>query len=269
MATAEIRGKKIYYKEYGSGTPLLLIAGLGSDSTSWLPVIIGLSKNFRVITFDNVGVGRSSPDNDGITIQEMAQETASLIKFLSIEKTNVLGHSMGGMIAMELAITNPDLVDKLIIAASCTKINTRNKALFQDMVAYLEEGMDKRLWFRNLFYWIFSPKFFEDKEILDQAVQMAINYRYPQSDASFKNQVKAITNFDCSNRVKKIHAPTLIMSGNEDLLFPKSDNQFLFDIPSATEIDVEHAAHSIHMDESQVFMDNVVKFLSPRQGSKP
>lgn len=261
MPTIEINGAKIYYKEYGKGTPLLLIAGLGSDSTSWLPVVMGLSKHFRVITFDNRGVGRSSDENDNITIEEMADDAAFLIKSLSLTKADVLGHSMGGMIAMKLALKYPDSVDRLLVSASCTNISNRNKELFKDMIAFLENGMDKRLWFRNLFYWIFSPKFFEDIQFLDQAVTMAINYRFPQSDGSFKNQVDAITRFDCSADVGNLQAKTLIMTGDQDILFPFSENSQLMTIPNSTQININGAAHSIHMDEPQAFIDGIIEFL--------
>ncbi len=261
MSIVNIRGEKIYYKEYGQGAPLLLIAGLGSDSTSWLPVVIGLSKHFRVITFDNRGVGQSTQNNNNITIEDMADDAASLIKSLSLAKVNILGHSMGGMIAMKFALKYPDSVDKLIVAASCTKINNRNKELFKDMIAYSADGMDKRLWFRNLFYWIFSPKFFEDVQFLDQALNMAINYRFPQSDDSFKNQVGAITQFDCSADVSNLQAKTLIMTSDQDLLFPFSENSRLITIPNSKILNIIGAAHSIHMDEPQAFIDGVVSFL--------
>lgn len=262
MSKLKLADSEIYYKEYGKGAPLLLIAGLGSDSTSWLPVIIGLSKHYRVIVFDHRGVGQSTEDNSGITIENMVSDTVSLIKGLSLSKTNVLGHSMGGMIAMKLAIDYPELVDKLILCATSTKVNNRNKNLFTDMVANLISGMDKRMWFRNLFYWILSPDFFEDSLLLDQVVNMAINYRYPQSDKSFENQVNAIIDFNCTDEIDGIQCSTLIMFGGEDILFPKLETEkILSRIPENTSVTLLNTAHSIHVDNPQGFINEVVGFI--------
>lgn len=262
MPKLKIDNSEIYYREYGSGIPLLLIAGLGSDSTSWLPVIINLSKHYRVITFDNRGVGQSTDNNADITIDKMVDDTVSLIEGLLLRNVNVLGHSMGGMIAMKLAIDHPELVNNLILAATCTKINARNTNLFTDMVSYLRSGMDKRLWLRNLYYWIFSPAFFNDNQLLDQVVNMAINYRFPQSDDSFENQVNAILSFDCSNEIDRIKSKTLLMFGNEDLLFPQSEvENVMSKIPRSSVVTISNAAHSICMDNPQEFIERVVNFL--------
>jgi len=262
MAFVQIDKKKLYYKEYGRGMPLLLIAGLGSDSASWLPVIINLSKHFRVITIDNCGVGQSIQDNSNITIDDMAVDTAALIQSLSLKKANILGHSMGGMIAMKLAVDFPNLVDNIILVATSPVVNKRNISLFNDMVRFLDSGMDKRLWFRNLFYWIFSPKFFDDEDFVDQSINMAMNYRFPQTDSSFANQVDAIVKFDFSAQVKEIEQPTLVMFGDCDLLFPKSETEpILNSIPGVRKITIPNAAHSIHMDNPEEFVNVVVKFI--------
>ena len=169
MALMKSNINSIYFEEHGKGHPLLLIAGLASDSQSWLPIVPGLAKHFRLIVFDNRGVGRSSQDNSDISIEEMADDCARLLKHLKLPSAYVLGHSMGGMIAMDLAIRYPDMVDKLILEATAPKLNRRNTELFDDWVSFLKLGMDKHLWFRNIFYWIFSAGFFEDKDVFAQA----------------------------------------------------------------------------------------------------
>ena len=262
MPSFRIGDKEIYYKEYGSGSPLLLIAGLGSDSVSWLPIIINLSKHFRLITFDNRGVGRSSEDNLNITIEEMANDCMSLIQHLNLKTVDVLGHSMGGMIAISLAISNPKTVNRLILEATASKISSRNKALFEDWILFLKNGMDKRCWFRNMFYWIFSPAFFDDEDLVKQAVNMAVNYRFPQQDLSFENQVKAISKFKCGNALELIRASTLIVYGDRDMLFPQVEvEQSLNRIPESRSVVIPNAAHSIHMDNPECFVNEILKFL--------
>lgn len=132
MPVLKLHNKDIYYEQHGSEIPLILIAGLGSDSVSWLPVIMGLAKHFKVITFDNRGVGRSSQDNSNISIKDMTDDCAGLINNLGLSPVNILGHSMGGMIAMDMSIRYPELVDKLILEATAPLMSNRNVEMLPD-----------------------------------------------------------------------------------------------------------------------------------------
>ncbi len=263
MAIINFESNSIYFEEHGKGSPLLLIAGLASDSQSWLPVIDKFAKHFRVIIFDNRGVGRSSKDDSGITIETMTDDCVKLMRHLKLSSVYLLGHSMGGMIAMDLAIRYPKMVDKLMLEATAPKINGRNTELFYDWVSYLKAGMDRHLWFRNVFYWIFSSEFFEDKEMLTHALTMAVDYPYPQSDTSFENQVKAISAFDCISEINRIKSPALIIYGEDDMLFPSSETAELFKpVARAQTITISKASHSIHMENPKDFMNSVIKFIS-------
>ncbi|RLD56350.1 MAG: alpha/beta hydrolase [Bacteroidetes bacterium] len=263
MSTMKSNNNTIYFEEHGQGHPLVLIAGLASDSQSWLPLIPVLAGHFRVITFDNRGIGRSSPDNTDISIEDMADDCARLIKHLDLPSANVLGHSMGGMIAMDLAARYPEMVGKLILLATTPKINRRNIELFNDLVCSLKSGMDRHLWFRNLFYWILSPSFFEDKEMLEQAVKMAIDYPYPQSDISFENQVRAISKFNSISGISGIQSPTLIVNGENDILFPFSETAGLFkNLSRSQTITITKSAHSIPIENPKGLSKSVIGFLT-------
>src|SRR5437764_14008294 len=97
----------LYYECHGSGAPLFLIAGLASDSQSWQPIIGDLASRFRVIALDNRGVGRTIPQDPPTSIRAMADDCVALIDHLRLPSVHVLGHSMGGFIAQELAIRPP------------------------------------------------------------------------------------------------------------------------------------------------------------------
>ena len=262
MPRLTIDKTEFFYQEYGEGEPILMIAGLGSDSTSWLPVIVPLSNSYRVIVFDNRGVGRSAKDNSGISIDQMQEDTALIIEELNLGPVNIIGHSMGGMIAMKLAANRPKLVKRLVLAATSPFINERNKYLFRDLAKFGEDGMDRKLWFRNLFYWIFSPAFFEDEKLVEQSVSMAVAYRFPQSAESFTNQVEAIINFDGRECVQNIIANTLLICGSEDLLFSAQESEKLLSGVQVIRNEIiKNAAHSIHMDNPDEFIKLVKDFL--------
>ena len=113
---AETNGQKLYYEIHGEGEPLLLIMGLGSDSTGWLLQLADFAEHFKVITFDNRDVGRSSEAAGPYTLAEMAADTAGLMDALAIERAHVLGGSMGGAIAQELVLNYPEKMNKLILS---------------------------------------------------------------------------------------------------------------------------------------------------------
>src|SRR5215468_3158860 len=102
MSIAEVDSIDLYYEEHGSGEPLLLIMGLAADSRAWLFQLPEFAKHYRTIVFDNRGVGRSSKPSGPYTIHQMADDTAQLLDTVKIERTHVVGVSMGGMIAQEL-----------------------------------------------------------------------------------------------------------------------------------------------------------------------
>ncbi len=262
MTIAKIKNIQLYYETHGEGIPLLLVAGLASDSQSWAPVLNNLKTHFNVILHDNRGVGRTIPSDISLDIHQMADDCIALIQHLGLPGVNLLGHSMGGFIAMDCAIRYPEYVNKLILAGTAPFNSERNNLLFSDWASCFESGMDMELWFRNIFYWVFSKRFFKDTKAVKDAIQFEISYPYPQGKTAFRNQVKAIADFNCSRDLSRIRSKTLVLFGEEDLLFPEKDfRKFLEKIPDAEFSVIQNAAHSIHMENPETFTERILEFL--------
>ena len=262
MQTIKINEVELYYEVSGKGEPLLLIAGMGSDSQSWESIVPELSKQFTVITFDNRGSGRTLPHETPFSIHDLADDAIALIKHLKLEKVAILGHSMGGFVAQDCAIRYPEYVSNLILAATFPCNSQRNNELFSDWISNQEKGMSQRLWFKNLFYWIFSKNFFKNETVLEGAIQGSIHYPYPQSPTAFKNQVKAIRDFNVVDNLAKIKAKTTIICGEEDILFFAYDIIKAFEeIPNKAIYIVKNAAHSIHVEQPTEFIKIVQNVL--------
>jgi len=262
MSSIKIKDVDIYYEIHGKGEPLVLIAGLASDSQSWLPIVDVLAKNYQVVVFDNRGVGRTKPMDVETSIQQMADDCIGLINYLGFKSVQLLGHSMGGMIALDCAIRYPEYFSKLILASTSAVNSQRNTILFDDWVTYLNDEMKPELWFRNLFYWIFTKRFFEDEETLNTAVQMSIDYPYAQSKVAYKNQINAIKEFDCFDELSGITIKTLVVNGDEDMLFsPDESYGGLKIIPGTKFSFIEGAAHSVFIEKPNEFVKIVKDFF--------
>ena len=140
MPSMIVNGVDLYYECHGKGAPLMLIAGRASDSQSWQPIVEELSQHYLVILPDNRGVGRTKPQDIETSIQQIADDCMALIGHLGLSSVTLLGHSMGGFVALDCAIRYPERVSQLILAGTSAFNSERNKALFQDWVSYLQSA---------------------------------------------------------------------------------------------------------------------------------
>lgn len=263
MPRLAVNGVELYYEEHGRGVPLLLIAGLATDMQTWQPVVAGLAARCRVILVDNRGTGRTTPLDAPTSIGAMANDCIALVDHLRLGSVNVVGHSMGGFVAQECALRYPDRVAKLVLEATASRNSARNNDLFADWADALDAGGNPSAWFRNLFYWIFAARFFDDPKAVADAVRYAIEYPYPQPPAAFRNQVRAIAEFDRTSELGRIRAPTLVMAGTEDMLFPVAMCERLArSIPHADSTVVDGAAHGLHLEQPAIFTQRVLAFLA-------
>jgi len=263
-------GVDLYYEIHGQGAPLMLIAGLASDSQSWQPILKELSQHYQLIVPDNRGVGRTTPPTVATSIAHIADDCMALISQLGLSSVALCGHSMGGFVALDCAIRYPDQVTNLILAGTSAYNSESNNALFLAWAASLESRMAPEQWFRNIFSWIFSDRFLKDEAALDTALRWAIEYPYPQSTIAFKNQVNAIRQFNCLKDVPHIRAKTLILSGEEDLLFPpETSSRVLGAIPGAEFSLIEHAAHALHTENPEAFTASLFHFLKTSTINRP
>ena len=248
MPALELPDLSLHYEDRGSGPPLLLVAGLASDSFSWLPVATPLAARFRTIMPDNRGVGRTRPQDGPCSIDAIADDCAALLRHLGVERASVLGHSMGGFVAQRLAARHPGLVDRLVLVATGTGAGARNAATFVEMAEKLDAGEDAERWF------------LDDPAKAEAVMAWALNYPWPQSARAFRRQVDAVIAYDGSADVGAIAVPTLVVAGREDILYPAEECEaFARRIPGAAFTVIEGAAHAVHTEQPGAFVDAVVR----------
>lgn len=252
----------LYYEVNGGGEPLLLIAGLGSDSSSWAGVVKMFSARFRTVVFDNLGTGRSDIMRRPYTIRRMADDAVRLLDHLKIERAHVIGHSMGGYVAQEIAVSYPGRVNKLILESTAPVSSKRNNALFFEFSKKLRKKEDFEEWIKTWTFWLFSPKRFDDGTFVSTFIKRAAEYPYPVSVGGFKAQAEAIAKFDSRGRLSAIKAKTLLIGGEDDILIRPDETGALAEQIRGSVIKmIRGSAHCVHIETPALFTKITVDFL--------
>ena len=252
----------IHYELRGSGPPLLLVAGLASDTAYWLPAIDELSLRHQLILVDNRGCGRTTPLDVESGIDAMADDCVALLRHLELPRVAIAGHSMGGMIAQACAARDPERFDRMVLAATAPVASAQNIDLFASW-ATLFAQVDRAAWFRNLYHWVLSPSFFDNPRTVDALVQLAATYPYQQTPQALLGQVEALARFDGRAALSSLRPRTLVLAAGEDRLFPVANAAaFTAAIPHARLVVVEGVAHSFPAETPREFTRYVMAFLA-------
>ena len=220
MPLAQIDAGDLYYEILGEGPPLLLIAGLSGNTTGWLPVQPALAEHFTLIMFDNRGAGRSCVPPGPYTTAQMADDAVALLDHLGVERAHVLGNSMGGMIAQELALKHPEGVDKLILNVTAARPTPVLMQFLEANVWAIEHGMPPEQRMFWVLPWMASPAIMTNHERVTQTLAVRMANPYPAPDAGLIAQAQAIMAHDALDRGGQITAPTLVLAAAEDILTP-------------------------------------------------
>ncbi len=214
-------GQELYYEVHGDGPPLVLVMGIGYDSTLWtLAQVPALSKRFRVVIFDNRDVGRSSKASAPYTIADMADDLAGLMQGLELTKAHVLGLSMGGLIAQEFAVRHAALLDRLVLTGSGA---APARVVFDPIRTWAwvkAHDASGEIFACQQFTWLFSTAFRRNEQAVRQTLQMLSSNPNPVGAEAYGRQARAYLAYDGLERLAQIHAPTLVFAGEQDLLTP-------------------------------------------------
>ncbi len=252
----------LHYEIGGSGPPLMLIAGMASDSASWGPLVNRLEQAFTVIRPDNRSTGRTLPADAPVSVPIWAQDAAALLDHLGIERAQVMGHSLGGIIATQMAMAAPDRVARLVLLASAPLRLPRNDALFALLQALRAPGLPADLWLRAFLPWLFHPRFFEDPAAQETAVAQSLAYPHAQSSAAMAHQAGALAGFDPASLRSGPPVPVLALLSQDDLLIPADTAKAaLLAFADLRVVTLSDAGHSLHWDAPELVLDHVLPFL--------
>jgi 3-oxoadipate enol-lactonase len=264
--TISSNGQELYYEVHGDGQPLVLVMGIGYDSSLWkLQQVPALSKQFRVVILDNRDAGRSSKASQPYRIEDMADDVAGLLDGLEIPRAHLLGLSMGGMIGQEFAVRHPDRLDRLVLsgAGSAPALAAFDPIRIWNWVKS-HDGSGEAFAAQQ-FVWLFSTSFLRNHAAVAQTLALLASNPNPVSPDAYARQATAYLQHDMLDRLSGIQAPTLVVGGEQDLLTPP---WILHEVASAipgAEFQMfrgDGASHLLPLERPTEFNQLVANFLN-------
>lgn len=221
MPHVTVNGRDLFYLRAGSGPPLLLVMGMSGNHLHWgEPFIDALGRDFETIAYDHRGIGRSDAAPDPFTIAELADDAAGLLDALAVERAHVLGISMGGMVAQQLALRHPGRIATLTLG--CTYAGGEGSVITDpDVARRLAEPLlagDRAAALRAGYEANVSATFAADAANWARFERVATELTAPV--AVIMAQLQAVAGHDVSARLGEIRMPTLVVHGSEDVMLP-------------------------------------------------
>jgi pimeloyl-ACP methyl ester carboxylesterase len=263
--TVRTNGQELYFEVHGDGPPLVLVMGIGYDSSLWtLQQVPVLSTRFRVVLLDNRDAGRSSGADQPYTIADMADDVAGLLDALGIHRTHLLGLSMGSMIGMEFALRHADRLDRLVLAgpaAAPARSAVDPIAIWTWVKANDPSG---QAFGGQQFTWLFSSAFLRNPQAVQETIELLASNPNPLDPQAYDRQAQAYLRFDALDRLGGIKVPTLVVVGEQDLLTPPWVTREVADgIPGARFeiVTGDGSSHVMPLERPDEFNQLVMNFL--------
>lgn len=262
MPKARVNGIDLNYIEAGAGDPLLLIMGFGGDHLAWAFQTPVFAQKYRVIAFDNRGAGQSDVPDVPYTTRMMADDAVGLLDHLKIERAHVIGVSMGGMIAQEVALNHPRRVRSVQLHCTLARPDAYMHALIENW-RVVRAKVTPAEWVRIVALWLFSPATYTERpELVEMIIQTGIANPHPFTLTGFLRQGDAVRTHDTLERLGKLAAPALVSVADEDILVPPRFSRALAAaVPGATLKILERAGHCYFWERSDAFNATCLEFL--------
>jgi 3-oxoadipate enol-lactonase len=254
---------RIAYDVEGEGPPLLLVHGLGYCRAGWGPAADLLAERFRVVRFDNRGVGDSDAPRGPYNVSSMTRDALAVLDAAGIGRAHVVGVSLGGLVAQTLAVQEPGRVDRLVLVGS-TQGGIHSHGVPHASLRLLTEaaGLEREELLRRLVANALSARTMADRpELVDEI--LAYRHRHPPQLGSWLSQAAAGAWFGLVGRRRTIDAPTLVLHGTDDeVMDPRNGEVLARGIPGSRLVVFEHTGHLLFWEQPERFAAEVAAFCA-------
>ncbi len=250
---------RLAWEEHGSGHPVLLIQGLGYGRWGWEPLVPALAEHFRVITFDNRGIGDSTIAPGPYTAAGMASDALAVLDAAGVGSAHVVGTSLGGMIAQEVAIDHSERVDRLVLICTTPGLPEAYPIPPATVDLITESfGLDPDVALRKFVVNALGPE--PEAALIETLFQKRT--ANPPDPAGWASQAAVGAGYTGEGRANRIAAPTLLIAGTEDRVIDHRNSELLAGmIPDSELLLVPGGGHLIHWEQPDLLGDAIVEFL--------
>ncbi len=261
MPKVAINGVGLNYEDSGAGEPLLLLMGFGDGIAAWSAQIPAFAARHRTIALDHRGTGDSDSPEDGYTIEQFADDAIGLLDHLGVARAHVLGYSMGGRVAQDMAARHASRVGAIVLAASAAKANPLNVySLRAGAYLYRRFGPEAAAAFGPLIS--FTHRYFED-HLGTLSDGLGAPSAHPMALHAYEGHVRAIEQHDSTPMLERITAPALILMGDQEWLNPAADAEIMLAGIADSRLHVlEGGGHGLLWEIPDSFNRAVLAFLA-------
>ena len=209
----------LWVEQRGEGPDVLLIGGLGDSVEAWQPQLDALPGSYRLTAFDNRGAGRSPLPDGPLSLAGMADDAASVLRALDIPNAHVAGFSGGSVIAQELALRHPDLVRSLVLVSTWGRPDVYARSVMRSVAWMAQHAPSERAFLEAFYLWIYTRRAHESG-LVAQIIEEALAFPHAATPEAIQKTLDAFVVHETLDRLHAVTAPTLVLSGGQDLLIP-------------------------------------------------